>query len=507
MSITKVPYEKVSSRKAQVPPGQERWVQLHRQQVPAEVTASLLELGGASSAPYWSGKNHDVLRTGFTEAVAKKDLSGGPTWSWQPPSDIGIGNTSMVRAAPVIDAEKNIYLSTISGLVVKFSPTGQILWMYTGAKSQIPSVPALANGVLYVGAFNGDVIALDARTGSELWRNVPTDMTCYWDPSFGGNLCSGLETWSMGAAEGVVVSVRIDAQFFTWAGGNNHILGINATTGKTLWDFIVPEKTYNILAPIVDSSVIFADERGTLHRLNLFTGEVIYKNKLWPQAGWSTGGAIVSSDKKKVFVTHNVLFPGVEGYLVGDWERMGLTLTMYQEGHISAFSLEDGSLLWDTVLPLPADSGPATGLIAPGGKGPAAVVMGMGPNPASPSDPSTSNSPKPSGVAAVDAETGKVKWIFNLPMWYGATPGDSPTFICMPDSFSNPSISGDGVAYIGTMTGRIYALQDVDGDGQLDESKGEVSYWNASFGFQGSPGIAPGLLAVTPCNGLHVFLS
>ena len=46
--------------------------------------------------------------------------------------------------------------------------TGALLWSYeTGAP--LFSSPAVANGVVYVGADDGNVYALNASTGAKLW--------------------------------------------------------------------------------------------------------------------------------------------------------------------------------------------------------------------------------------------------------------------------------------------------------------------------------------------------
>ena len=56
-------------------------------------------------------------------------------------------------------------------------------------------------------------------------------------------------------------------------------------------------------------------------------------------------------------------------------------------------------------------------------------------------------------------------------------------------------------------SGNVYRLIDTDGNGKLEEEHDEVSAFPTGNAFQAAPAISEGILAVSPCNGLHVFLS
>mmetsp|Transcript_43267 Transcript_43267/g.119679 ORF Transcript_43267/g.119679 Transcript_43267/m.119679 type:complete len:244 (+) Transcript_43267:449-1180(+) len=110
---------------------------------------------------------------------------------------------------------------------------------------------------------------------------------------------------------------------------------------------------------------------------------------------------------------------------------------------------------------------------------------------------------EPAKTLALDAATGAVVWQYDMPLWHGAAAGDTPTHACAPDSSANSAIGGDGVAYVPHEDGRVYAIRDANGDGAIHQ--GEVSSWGFDMAFQGSPAIAPGLLAVSPCDGLAAW--
>jgi len=55
------------------------------------------------------------------------------------------------------------------------------VWNYTTG-SAVPSSPAVANGVVYVGSYDGNIYALNATTGANVW-NYTTGASVYSSPS------------------------------------------------------------------------------------------------------------------------------------------------------------------------------------------------------------------------------------------------------------------------------------------------------------------------------------
>jgi outer membrane protein assembly factor BamB len=47
--------------------------------------------------------------------------------------------------------------------------TPTLLWIYTHAPATVDSSPAVANGVIYTGSYDGNVYALNATSGAKLW--------------------------------------------------------------------------------------------------------------------------------------------------------------------------------------------------------------------------------------------------------------------------------------------------------------------------------------------------
>jgi alcohol dehydrogenase (cytochrome c) len=159
------------------------------------------------------------------------------------------------------------------------------------------AAPIVVDGVMFVSGWDGWVWALDARTGSELWRYkhaVPYDVS----------LCCGNVNRGVAVAQGKVFLVT----------GNAHVLALDARTGKRVWD-----KTYGdvragesgTVAPLVVKNMVIVGSsggefgvRGHLDAFNLESGEHLWRcymvpkpgepgSDTWPTDGqaWARGGA------------------------------------------------------------------------------------------------------------------------------------------------------------------------------------------------------------------------
>jgi outer membrane protein assembly factor BamB len=402
----------------------------------------------------------------------------------------------LVRAAPVIDAQRNIYLATVSfANVYKFTPEGKELWKYNANDIStdrqprlIPDVPAIMDGRLFFSTDHAEVIALDMETGKELWTTRVAERAAE-------------DTWAMAAAEGVVVTAAVippsQLQFIHEPERNRRLVALRASDGAELWHFDVdPHKDgelFNILVSIKDGSCVFSTCMGKVYRLSLDSGKVIWETPMPPLPSFSTGGSAI----------------GPNGIVYATWNKMSGSIDAYQwgEGMVGAFDFNNGKKLWSTSVGYEANNAAAVGRLANGRMG---VVIGIGSNPHPPNRKNgilDGKGPvKKQRIVALDADTGEFFWTYQLPDWHGSALGDeNRPDICLPDAFGNAAIGGDGSAYIGHASGFLYSVKDSDGDGELSPS--EVATWQTGAAFQGSPGIAPDMLVATPCNGMHVWLS
>lgn len=425
----------------------------------------------------WIGKNGDVLRQGATRAVAPTHLRRGAAWNWTAPLH------GLVRASPVIDEEGSIYLSSINGAIYKFDQHGKELWKtFTGRG--LPGNPVLYEKSLFAVQDDCTFLALDPSNGKERWRAK-------------GGEAFGSDTPSIVADKGRVFTACCDEAERTPVGGATFVVAMDASNGQKLWTMRPANRVYNFLASVVDDSLLFADLNGGVYRLAASDGKVLWSHPAPEYAAFGTGG-LTTAANGIAYVTSNKKEPSVGA----------------SRGVLSAYFITDGKLLWQKALPLSANSGAAIGQKSPNTY---FVTVALGPNPAmplsfppngfmdiEPQSPSTKDGLKPGKAMTFDAGSGELLWSFDFPDWHGVAAGDTVDHVCLPDSFANPSIGGDGSVYIAGESGVIYRLRDSNGDGKIDND--EVDSFDTKNAFQGAPALSDGILAAAPCNGLFVFL-
>jgi alcohol dehydrogenase (cytochrome c) len=198
----------------------------------------------------------------------------------------------------------------------RFSPLDQIntenvkrlvpAWVFQAGSSGLiagastysfEATPIVVDGVMFLSGWDGWVWALDAKTGTEIWRYkhaIPFDVS----------LCCGNVNRGVAVAQGKV--------FFVTA--NAHVLALDATSGKRVWD-----KTYGdvragesaTVAPLVVKNMVIVGSsggefgvRGHLDAFDIESGEHQWRcytipkpgepgSETWPADGeaWQRGGA------------------------------------------------------------------------------------------------------------------------------------------------------------------------------------------------------------------------
>lgn len=133
---------------------------------------------------------------------------------------------------------------------LRFSPLDQInrktvkrlvpKWIYqTGSAATFQTTPLIADGVMYVSAPFSNVMALDARTGRELWR--------YEHKSKAEKLCCGPANRGVALGYGRVFVATVDAR----------LVALDRATGKVVWDIPLAETGGG---PTEDAKVLTGDK-------------------------------------------------------------------------------------------------------------------------------------------------------------------------------------------------------------------------------------------------------
>lgn len=437
------------------------------------------------------------------------DITKGPSWTWQ--EKFG----DIVRATPLIDKQKNIYITTVAGRSYKLSAEGQLIWThYTDGKGSVPGVGSLWESVMLLLTRKGFLIAIDIDTGTERWaRKITEQVATATDCAL---LTQGLIIVSVMDPVPLVPQQEIE---------NSRLMALSIEDGSFRWSFAPYRPMFNFQAATVhDGSFVFQDRTGGVYRLST-DGKLLWYAKT-PDRESSTTAAVVLHDGRVFAVSNAGKQPA---------------------GLLHVYDYEEGQHLWTQELPHEANQAVAVGELA-GSSGKTSLILGMGKNPGLPliarvalslptivvplfwpfhllslSFPSVFAKKEGRAIFAVDAATGAVHWYHEMDPYdrpaaagdsenvlarfratqNGSNPNNEP--VCLPDANAQPVIDGAGTAFVPFQDGKIYAVRDDNGDGKI--SPEEVKELLVGAGFQASPAMAPGLFAVIDCSGrLEVFL-
>ncbi|CAE7428612.1 unnamed protein product [Symbiodinium necroappetens] len=479
---------------------------------------------GSGRQHWWPYQKGTPGRTGYSP-YAMPDITKGPAWTQEAP------HGDVVRSTPLIDDQKNIYVTTVAGRTYKLSGMdGKPLWShYTGSRGSVPGVPSLWDSVMLMLTKNGFLIALDLDTGVERWeKQIVTQVAASCDC---GLLTQGILVVAVMDPE--PLKLWTDPNTFRW---NNRILGLSLDDGSFRWSFAPKQPTYNFQGSTIhDGTFVFQDVTGGVYRMST-EGRLIWHAATPDRVSGTTAAAVIHDGR--VFAVSNL---GGGPQLYGT-EGKGL---------LHVYGYEDGTFLWSQDLPYEGNQAVAVGDLV-GSKSRASLVLGMGKNPWLPvyanwgmvlipiigfkaakmfllpfhwlslSYPSLFAKKQGRSIVALDAATGNVLWYHEMePYQRPAAMGDSELLIerydsiahgtnpnndpwCLPDANAQPVIDGAGTALVPFQDGKIYAIRDENGDGKI--SPEEVKEHLVGAAFQASPALAPGLLAVVDCSGrLEVF--
>jgi len=399
-------------------------------------------------------------------------------WKWSHPE----GRFHTLTYATAMDEDKAIYLSAADG-VRKFSKDGQVQWERGTLPAEVTTAGSLYKGAFYNSAVNGSVFALDQTTGRTLWNTRVSESI-------------GQDNGFVMVNEGVVIAAGSNGLQTGFVPqdpptANLEVHCLSAKDGSKLWTFKPDNAIWNFMASFPnDGTVLFQDITGKAYRLKLADGSLIWKNGGITNT-WTDGSATLGGNN--IFYTVANM-KGNEPHTAED------------PGVLSAYDLATGKLLWGRETPRPPNNAPAVGILGTSSK--LSVVQPLG---------QQVLQGAATDVIAYDAETGEVQWIFNGPSQKGPYQAadlegtierlsSGVRSMCLPNGWSAPSISADGVVYVGNEEGNFYALRDKNGDGKV-EGPEEVSSFDtlACFAGTAAPSLVDDTVAVASCDSLFVF--
>jgi outer membrane protein assembly factor BamB len=313
-------------------------------------TAQVTSNTASVSVGAWPMFHRDLTHAGYSSSTAPSTNQLG--WSYT--------TGEAVESSPAV-LNGVVFIGSYDGKVYALGASnGTFLWSYTTGGS-VSSSPAVLGGVVFVGSHDGKVYALNATTGSLMWNYTTIgSQTVYSSPA--------------------VVSGRV------FISSGNRVYALNASTGALIWNYATSSLVYS--SPAAFGGVVFVGSSDwNVYALNASTGA-----RLW---NYTTGGQVYSS-------------PAV----VGDVVYVGS-----YDNRIYAIGATNGSLLWSYLTGGQVYSSPA---VANG-----TVFVG-------------SNDYQ---VYALNASTGARLWNY--------TTGGQV--------YSSPAVVG-GMVFVGSYDGRFYAL-------------------------------------------------
>ena len=191
--------------------------------------ASLLGLAGGASAQGWGVYGGDSGNTRFSEA---KQVNTGNVNKLKVEWALQLGTTRSQESTPILVGE-TLYVTSSFGPKNVFAvnaKTGEVRWRYS------PDVPAgidqfaccdvnnrgvaYNDGKIFVGRLDSHVVALDSKTGKELWKTVIIDYK-------GGSVITSPPT----LVKNLVITGYGGGEY----GVRGSIVALDQTTGKEVW--------------------------------------------------------------------------------------------------------------------------------------------------------------------------------------------------------------------------------------------------------------------------------
>jgi len=153
-------------------------------------------------------------------------------------------------------------------------------WVFQtgGPIGSFENTPVVVEGVMYITTPYNHVIAVDARTGQQLWR---------YEHKLGTQIyCCGPNNRGVAVAYGMVYMATLDAR----------LVALDQKTGKVKWDVEVADPTagYSLtLAPLVYKGMVIVGSsgaeygvRGFVDAYNAFNGQRVWRFWTVPEKGW-----------------------------------------------------------------------------------------------------------------------------------------------------------------------------------------------------------------------------
>ncbi|MGQ9626876.1 MAG: beta-alanine-activating enzyme beta-propeller domain-containing protein [Anaerolineae bacterium] len=310
-------------------------------------------------------------------------------------------------------------------------------------EDEVRSSPRVAGGVLYIGVYDYNLYALDAKTGQFIWK-YPTEggicaTPCVWeDKVFIGSednifyaiyTRTGRIAWTCPTQEKIRSSAVVSYGHVFFGSDDGNLYALNAQTGRLAWQFQSGRAIRSSPAVLEkEETIYFGSNDRAVYALEIQTGKTKWRQSTNQVVNSSPaiheeGLVVIGSSDWNVYA-----FNARSGWMVWRY-RTGQAVVSSPaiaedrvyvgsvDGNLYALNLKTGRVVWKYATEGQVTSSPAVA----GG----AVYFGS----------------VDGYLYCLDAKTGELRWRFK-------TGGPVP---------SSPTVA-DGLVFIGSTDGRVYAL-------------------------------------------------
>lgn len=418
------------------------------------------------SGPIWASKLGSLKAPGTSAYSGPDDLSSGPLHYWEDmrPAGMGVAGFNLL-----IDACGRVLVPFMGGIVC-WGYEGRVRFQLMPRNAGLGNTPALVGSLLYVVEIDGKMHCYDLS---------PEPPVLKWSQAFCA--ATGSDPSALAANEDIVISPGMEDKpmegmsvvFLT------HMYGVDAKSGKLRWKVKLPMPSLMLVPSIAGDCAVYMASSGAVDCIALKDGKPKWQVK-GEMGSMTTGGAIVYG--QTVIATFNKR------------AKKAFNAPYGGKGATRAYSLADGSQVWEQLFDLEANCLPAVCPKGPGGK--AAVIVCLGASPGAPEQkqgqPTKALGDSWGGrVVALDAQTGEVFWRHDLPQYVAAACAGNnaydETLSSPPPGWVPPTVGADGNVYANwNVNGTLYVLKGATGD--------EVSQHHFGHPMACSPVVAPGML-------------
>jgi outer membrane protein assembly factor BamB len=337
--------------------------------------------------------------------------------------------------------EGQISSADLGTIALRPSDSVLAVWQFD-CEDEIYSSPTVSDGVLYVGAYDHNLWALDAKTGDFQWKyategGISVKPCVYADKVIVGSedrvlyaisAVSGIIAWSCPTNGRIRSSAQVELDHVFFGSDDGYLYMANAQSGRVVWRFQTMKEIRSTPA-IVQEVVYFGSDDGHLYALDIQGGSRRWTFRI-ARGVQSTplvyeGLVYVGGEDNSLYAIDARYGSAAWRYRTGGLVRsspassrvLGLVYVGSVDGSVYAIDADSGRLVWKFLTEGQVISSPS---VSQG-----VVYVGS----------------RDGHLYALDARSGEVRWKFK-------TEGRV---------ISSPTVC-EGMVYVGSTDHRVYAL-------------------------------------------------